>query len=103
MLLFITELNGIKIWDTDNNIVYLKALNSEYVCIFAGTDLGELKGHLLLIHKAFYGPRSSGAWWHDKLRHVLKKEVFVPCKANPNIWMHQNKDQYVYVAVYVDS
>ena len=93
MLLFIVELNGIEIWGTDIGNTYLEALTSEYVCIVAGPEFGALEGHLLLIDKALYGLRSSGARWHDKLSDVLREESFVHCKAEPDIWMHQNKDQ----------
>ena len=103
MLLFIAELNGIEIWGTDIGNAYLEALTSEYVCIIAGPEFGPLEGHLLLIYKALYGLRSSGARWHDKLSDVLRKEGFVPCKAEPDIWMRQNGDNYEYVAVYVDD
>jgi len=103
MLLFIAELNGIEIWGMDIGNAYLEALTSEYVCIIAGPEFGALKCHLLLIHKALYGLRSSGARWHDKLSDVLRKEGFVPCKAEPDIRMHKNGDQYEYVAVYVDD
>ena len=34
---------------------------------------------------------------------MLRKEGFVPCKAEPDICMHQNRDQYKYDAVYVDD
>ena len=103
MLLFIAELNGIEIWGTDIGNAYLEALTSEYVCIVAGPEFGLLEGHLLLIYKVLYGLRSSGARWHDKLSDVLRREGFVPCKTEPDIWMCQNGDQYEYVAVYVDD
>ena len=103
MLLFLAELNNIIIWGTDIGNAYLEALTSEFVCIVAGPEFGALKGHLLLIHKALYGLRSSGARWHDKLSDVLRKEGFIPCKAEPDIWMRQNGDIYEYVAVYVDD
>ena len=61
MLLFIAELNGIEIWDANNDTAYLETLTSEYACIVAGPEFGALEGHLLLIHKALYGLRSSGA------------------------------------------
>ena len=59
--------------------------------------------HLLLIHKALYGLRSSGARWHDRLSNVLRKEGFSPCRAEPDIWMRRNGEQYKYIAVYVDD
>ena len=103
MLLFIAELNGNEIWGTDIGNAYLKALTTEYVCIVAGPEFGVLEGHLQQSHKALDGLRSSRARWHDKLSDVLRKEDFVPCKAESDIWMHQNGDQYEYVAVYVDD
>ena len=92
ILLFLAELNGLTVWGTDIGNAYLEALTSENVCIRAGPEFGALEGHLLLIHKALYGLRSSGARWHDKLSDVLRKEGFVPCKAEPDIWMRQNGD-----------
>ena len=92
MLLFIDELNGIEIWGTGIGNAFLEALTSECVCIVAGPEFGVLEGHLLLIHKAHYGLKSSGARWHDKLSDVLQKEGFVPCKAVLDIWMHQHRD-----------
>ena len=59
MLLFLAELNDIEIWGTDIGNAYLEALTSEHVCINAGPEFGPLEGHLLLIHKALYGLRSS--------------------------------------------
>ena len=100
MQLLIAKLNGIEIWGTNIGNAYLEALTSKYVCIVAGPEFGLLEGYLLLIYKTFYGLSSSGARWHDKLSDVLRKEGFVPCKAEPNIWMHQNGDQYKYVDIY---
>src|SRR6476661_3733243 len=99
ILLFLAELNGLKVWGTDIGNVYFEALTSENVCIRAGPEFGALANHLLLIYKALYGLRSSGARWHERLSDVLRKESFTPCRAEPDIWMHKNGDQYEYVAV----
>lgn len=103
ILLFLAELNGLKVWGTDIGNAYLEALTSENVCIRAGPEFGALAEHLLIIYKALYGLRSSGVRWHEKLSDVLRKEDFTPCKAEPDIWMCRNGDQYEYVAVYVDD
>src|SRR5574339_943080 len=103
MMLFLGELNEIEVWGTDIGNAYLEACTSERVCITAGPEFGPLEGHLLLIHKALYGLRSSRGRWHDGLSDVLRKEGFIPCKAEPDIWMRQNGEQYEYVAVYVDE
>ena len=88
---------------TDIGNAYLEALTDENVCIRVGPEFGALANHLLLIYKALYGHRSSGAHWHERLSDVLRKEDFTPCRAEPDTWMHKNGDQYEYVAVYVDD
>lgn len=69
----------------------------------AGPEFGELQGHLLLISRALYGLRSSGARWHDRLSGVLKNDGFTPCKAEPDIWMRRNGELHEYIAVYVED
>ena len=103
LLLFIAELNGLETWATDIASAYLEAYTSEKVCICAGPEFGDLKGHILIIDKALYGLRSSGARWHDRLADSLRGEGFTPCRAEPDIWMRRNGDIYEYVAVYVDD
>jgi Reverse transcriptase (RNA-dependent DNA polymerase) len=54
--------------------------------------------------KALYGFRSSGLRWHEKFSDCLRDQGFVPCKAEPDIWMRSYKDEcYEYVVVYVDD
>ena len=81
----------------------LKPLLLSMFALLLDLNFGALEGHLLLIHKALYGLRSSRARWHGKLSDVLRKEGFVPCKAEPDIWMHQDGDQYKYDAIYVND
>ena len=70
-----------------------------------GPQFEELRGHVLVIHKALYGTRSGGACWHDKLFDFLHQMGFKPSKADPDIWMKSSKDNnhYEYIAVYVDD
>ena len=103
ILLFLAELNGIEVWGTDIGNAYLEALTAEKVCIKAGLEFGPLAEHTLLIHKALYGLRSSGARWHDRLSDVLRKEGFQSCRAEPDIWMRKAANLYEYIAVYVDD
>ena len=85
MFLFISELNGLIVWATDVGSAYLEAFTNEMVCIIAGPEFGALQGHLLLISRALYGLRSSGARWHDRLSDVLRNKGFTPCIAEPDI------------------
>ena len=103
LVLFLGQLNCHEIWSTDIGNAYLEAMTSEKVFIIAGPEFGELEGHILVIEKALYGLRSSGARWHDKFADCLRDQGFYPCKAEPDIWMRESKDSYEYVAVYVDD
>ncbi len=82
LLLFIAELNGLTTWATDIASTYLEAHTDEKVCIKAGPEFGDRQGHLLVIDKALYGLRSSGARWHDRLADVLRDQGFNPCMLN---------------------
>jgi hypothetical protein len=103
LVLFLAELNGIETWSTDVGNAYLEAKTSEKVYIEAGPEFGELEGHLLIIVKALYGLRTSGARWHERFADCLREQGFKPCKAEPDIWMRQNGEIYEYIAVYVDD
>ena len=103
LLLFIAELNGLETWATDIASAYLEAHTAEKVYIIAGPEFKRLQGHILIIDKALYGLRSSGARWHDRLSDSLRSEGFTSCRAEPDIWLRQNGEIYEYVAVYVDD
>ena len=90
-------------WTTDIGNAYLEAVTKEKLCIVAGPEFGDLEGHTLAIHKALYGLKSSGLRWHERFADCLRQMGFLPCKAEPDIWMHPNNDVYEYVAVYVDD
>ena len=103
LLTFISELNGLDLWATDIGNAYLEANTKEKVCILAGPEFGTREGHILVIHKALYGLRTSGLRWHERFASCLRDEGFTPCKAEPDIWMRPNGDVYEYIAVYVDD
>ena len=65
ILMFLAELNGLETWATDVGNAYLEAETSEKVYIIAGQEFGALHGHVLIIHKALYGLRTSGLRWHE--------------------------------------
>ena len=43
----------------------------EKLYIVAGPEFGELQGHTLIVHKALYGLRTSGARWAERLADSL--------------------------------
>ncbi len=97
------KLNDLDIWATDIGNAYLEAEMQEKVYIIAGPEFGELKGHTLIIFKALYGLRTSGLRWHERFADCLRDMGFIPCKAEPDIWMRQNGDTYEYIGVYVND
>ena len=103
LVLFLAELNKMDIWATDIGNAYLEAKTTEKVYIIAGPEFGDREGHILVIHKALYGLRSSGARWHETFADCLRDMGFLSCKAEPDIWMRPNGKIYEYIAVYVDD
>jgi hypothetical protein len=102
MMLFLAELYGLDVWATDIGNAYLEADTQEKIYIIAGSEFGERH---LIIKKALYGLRSSGKRWHERLTDCLQDEGFIPCKAEPDIWIRPSPDRSCYemVAVYVDD
>ena len=55
------DLNPLELWGADIGNAYLRAKTREKVYIIGGTGCSELEGHTLIIYKALYGLKSSGA------------------------------------------
>ena len=55
-----------------------------------------------MILKALYGIRSSGLRWHERFSDTLHGMVFLPSKAEEDIWMRKNGNVYEYLATYED-
>jgi hypothetical protein len=102
-VLFLAELNGLESWTTDIGNAYLEAETKEKVYIVAGPEFGDLERHILVIHKALYGLRTSGKRWGERLGDCLWSMGFQPCKAEPDIWLRRKGDFYEYIATYVDD
>jgi Reverse transcriptase (RNA-dependent DNA polymerase) len=103
IVLFLAELNHLKLWSTDIGNAYFEAYTSEKVYVIAGPKFGEREGHILIISKALYGLRNSGARWHDRFADCIREIGFFPCKAETDIWMRKKGNLYEYIAVYVDD
>ena len=58
-----------EVWGADIGNTHLEATTRVKLCIEAGPEFEELQGHILVIHKALYGLKSSGEMvtetpWH---------------------------------------
>ena len=101
--MLVAELNNMitKVADVGN--AYLEAYTKEKVYFIAGPSFGALAGHALIIVKALYGLRSSGARFHEKFADTLRDMGYTPCKADPDVWIKDCDTHYEYVCVYVDD
>jgi Reverse transcriptase (RNA-dependent DNA polymerase) len=87
MVMFLAELNSLNFWSTD---IGNKSNTMEKIYIVGGKEFAcvGLEGHTLVIVKALYGLKSSGARWWEVLADVLRQMGFTPSKADNDIWMH---------------
>ena len=103
IVLLAAELNGLQVHQADVGNAYLEAKTKEKVYIVAGPEFGALEGHTLVIDRALYGLKSSGARWHDRFADTLRQMKFQPSKADTEVWMRRNIDKWEYICVYVDD
>ena len=75
---FIAELNNLGIIATDIGKSYLHGNTNEKVFVLAGPEFGNLKGCYLMIERALYGLKTSGARWHETLSATLTQKWFLP-------------------------
>ena len=57
----------------------------------------------MVIFKALYGLRTSGARFHERLADALRAEGFTASYADPDLWLRDGGDVYEYICVYVDD
>lgn len=100
---FLAEHNDLNLLALDIGNAYLEAYTKEKVCFIAGPEFGPLAGHLLIIVKAQYGLRSSGARFHEKCADTLSGLGFKRSHADPDVWMRDAGDVYEYVCTWVDD
>ena len=71
-----------EVWGVDIGNAYLDATTKDKLYIVAGPEFEELQGHILVIHKALYGLKSSGLRWSQRLHDVMLQLGFTSCKAD---------------------
>ena len=92
--------------DTGN--AYLNAKCREKIWTVAGTEFGSDKGKVMIIQRALYGLKSSGAAWRLMFAETLREMGYTSCKADPDVWLRpevkpDGTEYYAYVLVYVDD
>jgi len=105
----LAALNDVDLLATDIGNAYLNAPAREKVYTTAGPEFGpELVGKSVLIVRALYGLKSSGAAWRAHLANTLQQLGYKSCLADPDVWYRPAVKEngfkyYEYVLVYVDD
>ena len=106
--LLIASLNDLDISACDIGNAYLNADCREKLWTIAGPEFGSDKDSVMVIVRALYGLKSSGAAWRAKLAETLKAMDYLPTEADPDVWMKRavkptGEEYYCYMLVYVDD
>jgi Reverse transcriptase (RNA-dependent DNA polymerase) len=109
LFFLIAALNDLNILACDIQNAYLNAGTKERNWFVAGLEFGpQHVGKPVLIVKALYGLRSSGAQWREHMATTLRTAGFVSCKADADVWLRpavkiDGTKYYEYVLCYVDD
>ena len=106
--LTIAALNDLKVLACDIQNAYLTAPCREKIYTIAGAEFGSNQGKIMIITRALYGLKSSGAAFRALLSEVLWDMSYRPSRADPDVYMRPAvKDNvfkyWEYVLVYVDD
>jgi hypothetical protein len=106
--LTIAALNDLDIMACDIQNAYLMADCRERVWIVAGPEFGSEAGKNMLVKKALYGLKSSGAAFRAFLAETLDAMGYKPSYADPDVWLRpavkpDGFEYYEYILCYVDD
>ena len=106
--LTIAAMNDLEVLFGDIENIYLSAPCHEKVWLRAGPKFGHLKGKVMVVKKALYGLKSSGAALRSCLADTLDGIGFKSSLADPDVWMRPatrptGETYYEYILCYVDD
>ena len=82
--LMAASLNGLDVFACDIGNAYLNANCREKLWTLAGPEFGSEKGAVMIIARALYGLKSSGAAWRAKLAETMAEIRYFPSQADPD-------------------
>jgi hypothetical protein len=110
IMFLIAALNDLNIKMCDIGNAYLNAETRERVWFYAGHEWGSREGQKVIIVRALYGLKSSGAEWKKLLADYIQNTLgFSPCYgADDNVYLRSEKDKhgneyYAYIVCFVDD
>ena len=106
--LTIAALNGLSTRSCDIQNAYLTAPCREKIWTVAGPEFGSRRGQKMIIVRALYGLKSSGAAFRAFLSEALYDIGYVPSLADPDVWLRPAIKQdgfkyWEYLLCYVDD
>jgi hypothetical protein len=106
-LFLIAALNGLDVLSADIQNAYLTAQPREKVFFVAGSEFGRDKGRIIVVVRALYGLKASGAAFRSKLSADLRELGFRPSLADPDVYLRPREsngfDYYEIICCYVDD
>ena len=93
---------------SDIGNAYVHARTLELVFAIATAPFGEDEGCIVIIVKALYGLKTSGAAWHAFLADKVNSMGDAPCRAGTDVWMKQRSKpaggkHWEYLLIYTDN
>ena len=106
--LTIAALNDLDILGCDIQNAYISAPCREKIYCIAGAEFGSEKGKVMIIKRALYGLKSSGAAFRAKLADCIWDLGYRPSKADPDVWLKaatksNGQEYYEMILCYVDD
>jgi len=105
----IAALNNLDILSADIGNAYINTEVREQVYFIAGDEFGPTqKGKPVIIIKALYGLKTSGAAWRAHLAETLYSLGYQSSLEDPDVWYCESSkpdgfEYYAYILVYVDD
>ena len=104
----VAALNGLKVLGCDIQNAFLTAPTREKIWTKAGPEFGSEKGKVMLVVRALYGLKSSGAAFRAFLAETLDSIGYRPSYTDPDVWMRpaikpDGFNYWEYVLCYVDN
>ena len=108
LALLIASLNNLNISCCDIGNAHLNADRHKKLWTVAGLESGSEKGNFMIIAKALYGLKPSGAAWRAKLAKITKTMEYVAAQADPDVWSKRavkpnGQEYYCYMLIYVND
>ena len=99
----VASLNDLDVLAGDVTNAYLNAPCRERIWFEGQIETGEDQGKVLMLTRALYGLKSSGAAWRADLAATIRELGFISTQADPDVWIRSAGSHYEMILVYVDD